>query len=102
MKPTLLRIPVFAAVLLATAVSAPAQDEVDDLLFEIDVLSAVYNAFAPFPWTEKDDQASFVYGDTKNTIRQYLYEGGRLREKWKSFPLEGTVKQIAGAKCSFL
>ena len=94
MKATPYRIPVFAALLLAVAAPAFAQDEVDDLLFEIDVLSAVFNTFTAFPWTEKEDQASFLVGDTKNTVRQYLYEGGRLREKWKSFPLEGAAKEI--------
>jgi len=97
MKPSLLRITGLAVVLLAAAAPARAQDELDDLLYEIDVLSAVFNTFAPFPWTEKEDQASFLVGDTKNTVRQYLYEGSRLREKWKSFPLEGSAKEIFAA-----
>jgi hypothetical protein len=45
----------------------------------------------------KDDETAFLYGDTKGIIHHYVSDGGRLREKWKSFPLEGTVKEIVGA-----
>ncbi|MCA9751338.1 MAG: hypothetical protein KC591_04045 [Gemmatimonadetes bacterium] len=84
-----------AALVLGSAPRASAQDEdVDALRFETDLLSSVYQVFAPFPWTEKPDQASFVYADSKNTIRQYLYDGGRLRETWKSFPLEGAAQAV--------
>jgi hypothetical protein len=84
---------------LATATgTAFAQDE--DLLAlqaEIDVLDGMFPAFAWFPWTEEDDETAFLYGDTKGIVHHYVSDGGRLREKWKSFPLEGTVKEIVGA-----
>lgn len=84
--------------LAAAAGVARAQDE--DLLAlqaEIDVLDGMFPAFAWFPWTEKEDQTAFLYGDTKGIVHHYVSDGGRLREKWKSFPLEGTVKEIVGA-----
>lgn len=87
-------------VLAATAGGARAQAEDDDLLAlqsEIDVLDGMFPAFAWFPWTEKKDETSFVYGDTKGIIHHYVSDGGRLREKWKSFPLDGTPKEVVCA-----
>jgi hypothetical protein len=78
--------------------SASAQDEdLFALQGEIDVLDGMFPSFAWFPWTEKEDETAFLYGDTKGIIHHYVSDGGRLREKWKSFPLEGTAKEIAGA-----
>lgn len=84
---------------LAAAVpSARAQtdEEVAALLGEIDGLAAMFKAYAPCPWldTEEGEEASFVYGDTKGIVHHYVSERGRLREKWKSFPLEGIVKDV--------
>ena len=78
-----------------SATPAVAQDDATlDLLYEIDLLGAVFNAFTPFPWTEEENQASYLYADTKNTIRHLLVENGRTRELWKSFPLEGSVREV--------
>jgi hypothetical protein len=84
--------------LVLAAGEAGAQDE--DLLAlqgEIDVLDGMFPALAWFPWTVEDDETAFLYGDTKGIIHHYVSDGGRLREKWKSFPLEGTAKEIVGA-----
>ncbi|HMB68500.1 MAG TPA: hypothetical protein VKU85_04290, partial [bacterium] len=82
-----------AAVLISLALtvaagSARAQDEaLFALQAEIDVLDGMFPAFAWFPWTEEEDETAFLYGDTKGIVHHYVSDGGRLREKWKSFPL---------------
>jgi hypothetical protein len=78
---------------------APAQeggDDLDALRSEIDVLDGMFPAFTWFPWTEEGEGAAFLYGDTKGIVHHYVSDDGRLREKWKSFPLEGTVRKILG------
>ena len=92
---------VAAALLVGGATPAAfAQYRDEELLAleaEIDALSAVFQAFAPFPWMEEEDETAFLYGDTKGIVHHVVYEGGRLRDKWKSFPLEGAVKAVFGA-----
>jgi hypothetical protein len=85
-------------VLLAGAI-APAHAQYEDpelaaLIAEIDALSARFPAFTPFPWTEEEGQTAFLYGDTKGIIHHIVSDEGRLHEQWKSFPLEGTVREI--------
>ncbi|MBZ0268164.1 hypothetical protein K8I85_08405 [bacterium] len=86
----------FLPVVVASSADAQTDEEVAALLSEIDGLAAVYHAYASFPWldTEEGEEASFVYGDTKGIVHHYVSERGRLREKWKSFPLEGIVKGV--------
>lgn len=84
--------------LVAAAGGARAQDaDLSALQAEIDVLDGMFPVFTWFPWTEKKDETAFLYGDTKGIIHHYVSDGGRLREKWKSFPLEGTAKEIVAA-----
>jgi hypothetical protein len=80
----------------AQVASAQADEDVEALLIEIDVLSGTFPAFTPIEWDEKEAEAAFLYGDTKGIVHLMLSDGGRLREKWRSFPLEGTVRQVFG------
>ncbi len=80
----------------AQVAGAQVDEDVEALLIEIDVLSAMFPAFAPIEWDEKEAEAAFLYGDTKGIVHLMLSDGGRLREKWRSFPLEGTVRQVFG------
>jgi len=75
---------------------AQSDDDVAALVAEIDQLAAVFQTYAAFPWLDEKEgeEAAFVYGDTKGIVHYYVSERGRLREKWKSFPLEGIVKQV--------
>ncbi|GJM45411.1 MAG: hypothetical protein DHS20C21_22530 [Gemmatimonadota bacterium] len=89
------------AAAVALAVSLPltvahgqSEEETAALLMEIDALSAMFQTYTDFPWLEDGEDASFVYGDTKGIVHHYVSEGGRLRERWKSFPLEGLAKEV--------
>lgn len=81
----------------AHVAGAQVDEDVEALLIEIDTLSAMFPAFGPIAWDEKEAEAAFLYGDTKGIVHLMLSDGGRLREKWRSFPLEGTVKEVFGA-----
>jgi len=62
---------------------------------EILGLDAMFPAMAAFPWTEKDKtMQGILYGDTKGIVHFYIFDTGRLREKWRSFPLDGVVKDV--------
>jgi len=62
---------------------------------EILGLDAMYPAVAAFPWTEKDKtMQGILYGDTKGIVHFYIFDTGKLREKWRSFPLDGVVKEV--------
>jgi hypothetical protein len=85
--------------LLVAASSALAQyvdEEVAALDLEIGNLSAQFPALAPLPM-EEEDETSFLYGDTKGIVHHVVWEGERLRDKWKSFPLEGPVQAVFAA-----
>lgn len=88
------------ALLLPAAFVAPVRAQADEetaaLLSEIDALAAMFRTYAPCPWidTGEGEEAAFVYGDTKGIVHHYVSERGKLREKWKSFPLEGIVKGV--------
>ncbi len=79
---------------LLPAVAFAQSDDVADLLFELDGLTAIFPAFAQSYELEDDQDASFLYGDRKGIVHHYVSEGGRLREIWKSFPLEGAIKEL--------
>jgi len=74
-----------------------AEEGITPLQAEIDVLAGMFPAYSFIAPVDKDVETSFVYGDTRGIVHHYVAEKGRLREKWKSFPLEGTVKKIEGA-----
>jgi hypothetical protein len=62
---------------------------------EILGLDAMFPAMAAFPWTEKDKTFQGVlYGDTKGIVHFYIFDSGKFREKWRSFPLDGVVKEV--------
>ncbi|MDP6529106.1 MAG: hypothetical protein QGI43_05405, partial [Gemmatimonadota bacterium] len=63
---------------------------------EIAGLASAFPAFASMPWGERDE-AAFLYGDTRGIVHLLVSDGERLREKWKSFPLEGSVREVFGA-----
>jgi hypothetical protein len=89
---------VAALVIVGAVPPALAQykdEEVLALDAEIEALSAKFHALTPFPLKEADE-TSFVYGDTKGIVHHVVFEGGRLRDKWKSFPLDGPVKGVFG------
>lgn len=88
-----------AAVVLTAGGAVRAQPDEDVLALEaeIDVLAGLFPAFAYFPWTEEEGETAFLYGDTRGVVHHYVSDSGRLRERWKSFPLEGTVKELVGA-----
>jgi hypothetical protein len=82
---------------LAHAGESLAQGRTEELLSlegEIADLSAMFPSLTPFPWTEKPEETSFVYGDTKGIVHHMIGDGKKLREKWRSFPLEGSVKEV--------
>jgi hypothetical protein len=83
----------------ATPSATFAQDDDDAALAEeIVALDSMFTAFVAFPWTEKDKTLrGFLYGDTKGIVHLSIADDGRLREKWRSFPLEGQVKEVFGA-----
>jgi len=88
-----------AAALVAAALAAPARAQYEDedllaLRTEIEVLAGMFPSLTIFPWTDEDEEAAFLYGDTRGVIHHYVSVDGQLHEKWKSFPLEGTVKEI--------
>jgi hypothetical protein len=85
---------------LALVSPASAQDDADDaaLVQEIVALDAMFPAFATMPWKEKDRTLrGFLHGDTKGVVHLTVADEGQLREKWRSFPLEGQVKEVFGA-----
>lgn len=89
-----------AAMLLAATGAARAQaeaEEITPLQAEIETLAGMFPAFSTIAPTEEEEETAFLYGDTRGILHYYVAEKGRLREKWKSFPLEGTVKHVAGA-----
>jgi hypothetical protein len=87
------------AVLAGLFLAGPAAGQYVDeeqaaLAAEIDALSAMFPAVVAFPWIEDDEEIAFLYADTKGIIHLMLTDSGRLREEWKSFPLEGTVREL--------
>lgn len=86
----------FGLFAVAGAAFAQYDEEAEALLADIEALSAMFPTFTPFPYWDEDagEEGAFLYGDTKGIVHHYVSEGGRLREVWKSFPLEGTVKEI--------
>jgi hypothetical protein len=83
-----------AALVLAHAGSAPAQG-VGAIAEEIRALDAKFPSFVLFPDPElKAGETAFLYADTKRVVHLYESDRGTLRERWKSFPLEGTVKAL--------
>jgi hypothetical protein len=93
--------PVIALVALLCCAGSPqvvraqyADEELTALNNEIADLSAMFPAFTPYPWQEKEDETAFLYGDTKGIVHHVVSDGGRLHEKWRSFPLEGSVKEV--------
>jgi len=81
------------ALALGSAGPAPAQDRDPEVLAaEIRALTAKFPSFVLYPHTEKRDEIAFVYADTKRVLHLYESDGGALRERWKSFPPEGSVK----------
>lgn len=78
-----------------------AQSELDEeevaLREEILALDTMFPAFTTIPWKEKnEDMTGFLYGDRKGVVHFVLYDTGKLREKWRSFPLDGQVKEVFG------
>jgi hypothetical protein len=80
--------------LLPALAAAQSDDDLAALLFELDGLNATFPAFTQYYDLEEDQEASFLYGDRKGIVHHYVSESGRVRELWKSFPLEGAVKQV--------
>jgi len=80
--------------LLPLAAAAQTEEDTFALLTEIDALAAMFQTYTQYPWLEEGEDASFVYGDAKGIVHHYVSERGRLREKWKSFPLEGLAKEV--------
>ncbi len=90
---------------LALGASAPsrvfAQSEIDEdevaLREEILALDTMFPAFNSIPWKEKNvDLPAFLYGDRKGVVHLVIYDTNKLREKWRSFPLDGQVKEVFG------
>jgi hypothetical protein len=61
---------------------------------QVKAMAAKYPSFVPFPRADKKPGIAFLYADTKRIVHLYESETGELSEKWKSFPLEGTVKGL--------
>ena len=85
---------VTAVVLLGANASFAQGTDAGTLVTEIQQLSAKFPSFKLFPNPEKKGETAFVYADTKRIVHLYESDGGTLRERWKSFPLEGTVKAL--------
>jgi len=89
-----------ATLVVACAASSASAQYKDEAVVALDLkignLAAKFPALSPLPMTEPDE-TSFLYGDTKGIVHHVVWEGARLRDKWKSFPLEGAVKQVFAA-----
>lgn len=86
-----------AASVFPGAVRAQADEEDAALAEEIVALDSLFPAFNEIPWKEKDlEMRAFLYGDTKGVVHFIVFDAGKLREKWRSFPLEGQVKEVYG------
>lgn len=84
-----------ASLLLLTFAAAWGQDRNLAMLeAQVRAMAAKYPSFIPFPKTDKKGGIAFLYADTKRVVHLYESETGELSEKWKSFPLEGTVKGL--------
>jgi hypothetical protein len=84
-------------VFVVHAGEATSQDRSEELLSlegEIADLSAMFPSLTPYPWAQNAEETSFVYGDTKGIVHHMIGDGKKLREKWRSFPLEGSVKEV--------
>ena len=79
------------------AVPASAQygdEEVEAAIRDIAILSAKFPAVTPFPWTDDDEETAFLYADAKGIVHLLETDSGSLFEKWKSFPLDGSIRHI--------
>lgn len=83
-----------AALALVPPGTSQAQTGTETLESDIHRLAARFPSFALFHNPEKREETAFVYADTKRIVHLYESDGDALRERWKSFPLEGTVKQL--------
>ncbi len=83
-----------AAVVAFAPGASLAQTPAETLVSEIHRLSARFPSFALYANPETKGETAFVYADTKRVVHLYESDGKGLRERWKSFPLEGTVKGL--------
>ena len=82
------------AVLGAGSAFAESRD-LESLTAQVHTLAAKFNySFVLFPKPRKEGEVSFVYADSKRIVHLYESDGGKLGERWKSFPLDGTVKGV--------
>jgi hypothetical protein len=87
----------FLVAALAFAAAGTAVAEARDLAAltaQVQTLAAKFPSFVLYPKPEKEGEISFLYADTKRVVHLYESDGGELGERWKSFPLEGTVKAL--------
>lgn len=84
-----------AGLAFASVGNALAQErDLPTLAAQVRALAARFPSFAIYPKPEKEGEVSFLYADTKKVVHLYESDGGELGERWKSFPLEGTVKGL--------
>lgn len=83
---------------VASGQAAPTEGEADALAQEITALDAMFPAFTATTWIEKEiPLRAFVYGDSKGIVHLLIDDAGKLREKWRSFPLEGAAREVFAA-----
>lgn len=86
----------FVAGLVVTCAGSASAEPRDLATLEAQVrtLAAKFPSFVIYPKPEKEGEVSFLYADTKRIVHLYESDRGELGERWKSFPLEGTVKGL--------
>ena len=71
--------------------------EVPELVAEIEVLEGAFPALALCHWSRNPPEVAFVYGDPSGLIRHIVTEDGKLKENWRSFPLESPIQEVLTA-----
>lgn len=86
------------AALLTAAPPAAAADSgstrFDDLVLNVEILQAVYPAFALCHWQADPEELEFIYGDTDGIVHHMTTRDNALHENWRSHPLEGTIREL--------
>lgn len=89
---------VFLAVSVSTTLPASAAEtgngQFDNLVLSVQMLQAVYPAFALCHWTAEPEELEFIYGDTDGIVHHMTTKDGSLHEHWRSHPLDGRIREV--------
>jgi hypothetical protein len=79
----------------AVAQEPPDLDYFPSLVADIRVLEQIFPEMALCHWAT--DEAAFVYADWQGLVRHIVTVDGKLRENWRSFPLESPARELLTA-----